>query len=63
MSDDLDIASEREEIARQCAIRAISGTLPRHTYGECKACGELAPLIRDTCTPCRSVQERRVHRR
>lgn len=57
--DDVDRAAEREEIARNAAVKAASRDLPKHVQGECRLCGEEALLINNACTPCRAAVEAR----
>lgn len=59
MADELDLASEREEIARAHSIRACSRDLPPAVEAECSECGELAMTRGGVCTPCRAAKERR----
>lgn len=54
MPDDLDLAQEREDIAREDAIRAASKPIPPGVPGECELCGEWSGrLINGVCAPCR----------
>lgn len=54
MPDDLDLAQERENIAREDAIRAASKPIPPGVPGECELCGEWSGrLINGVCAPCR----------
>ena len=55
-SDPTDIASEREEIARQSAIYRCRAPLPPGVQGECRECGEFSlRLIGGACAPCRDT--------
>ena len=52
--DDTDRATEREQIARDDAIRANAKALPAGEPGECDMCGEWSGrLINGACAPCR----------
>ena len=54
MPDDLDLAQEREDIAREDAIRAAAKPIPPGTPGECELCGEWSGrLVNGVCAPCR----------
>lgn len=52
--DEIDIASEREEIARTDAIRACAKDIDPGEPGECEYCGEWkSRLIGGACARCR----------
>lgn len=54
MSDEADLSSEREEIARDAAIRAAARDIPPGTPGYCVECGGwFIRLVREACAPCR----------
>ena len=54
MTDEADIASEQEEIARRAAIKKAAKDLPPGEPGECELCGEWSGrLIDGACAPCR----------
>ena len=61
MTDELDLASEREEIARQDAIRRAARSLQAGVAGICQACDEPSiRLIGGMCAQCRDIEEKRV---
>lgn len=52
--DDLDIASDRAEMAREIAAKNLARDIPPGTPGECDWCGEESPrLIKGACARCR----------
>ena len=54
MSDEADLSSEREEIARNAAIRAAARDIPSGAPGHCVECGEwFDRLVRGACAACR----------
>lgn len=54
MSDETDLSSEREEIARNAAIRAAARDIPPGKLGYCVECGQWSKrLVRDACAECR----------
>ena len=54
MSDEIDLAQEREEIARANAVRAASKPLAPGEPGDCEMCGEWSGrLVNGVCAPCR----------
>lgn len=54
MPDEIDLAQERDEIARADAVRAASKEIPPGVPGECELCGEWSGrLIKGVCAPCR----------
>lgn len=54
MSDEQDLASDREEIARDTAIRAAARDIPPGIPGYCVECGEwFDRLVRGACVACR----------
>ena len=58
-ADEMDLAAEREEIARSAAIAATGREIPPGVAGECDYCGNEWPrLIRGACARCRD--ERRL---
>lgn len=57
--DEQDLASEREEIARNAAINANRRDLAPLIHAECTRCGELGPTRGGVCTPCRAALEAR----
>ena len=59
MTDEVDLAQEREEIATQDAIRRAARDIPPGVPGECELCGEWAGrLIEGVCAPCRDKYKR-----
>ncbi len=58
MPDEFDLAQEREEIARNAAIRNNAKDIPPGTPGECDLCGEWSGrLINGACAPCRDKRK------
>jgi hypothetical protein len=56
MSDDVDIASDRTQLAIDAKVKQISDVakLDPGTEGDCDLCGEwTSRLIGDACAPCR----------
>lgn len=54
MPDEFDLAQEREEIARNAAIRNNAKDIPPGVPGDCDLCGEWSGrLINGACAPCR----------
>ena len=54
MADELDLASDREEIARRAAIESSSRGLAPGAPGFCSICGEHSQrLVRLACAACR----------
>ncbi|RJG06508.1 conjugal transfer protein TraR [Noviherbaspirillum cavernae] len=54
MADEIDLAQDREEIARVDAIRRATKPLEPGMPGECDLCGEWSGrLVRGACAPCR----------
>lgn len=54
MADDIDLAQEREDIARADAIRKASKDIPAGDPGDCDLCGEwCGRLIGGACARCR----------
>lgn len=54
MPDEIDLAQEREEIARADAIREAAKPIPPGNPGDCEICGEWSGrLIQGACAPCR----------
>ncbi len=54
MSDEVDMAAEKELAHREEAIRANAHALPPGAPGECKMCGEYSlRLVFNACAPCR----------
>ena len=61
MSDETDLASEREEIARQDAIRRAARSLAAGVAGICESCDEPSiRLVDGMCAQCRDIEEKRV---
>lgn len=54
VGDDMDLASDREEIARQAAIKSAAKDLEPGSPGDCSICGEFTQrLVRNACAACR----------
>ena len=56
MSDDVDIASDRTQLAIDAKLQEISNAakLDKGTEGDCDLCGEwTSRLIGGACAPCR----------
>jgi hypothetical protein len=56
MSDDVDIASDRTQLAIDAKVKEISDAakLDKGTEGDCDLCGEwTSRLIGGACAPCR----------
>jgi hypothetical protein len=56
MSDDVDIASDRTQLAIDAKLQEISDAakLDKGVEGDCDLCGEwTSRLISDACAPCR----------
>lgn len=54
--DDIDIAQEREQIARDAAIAQAARQLPAGEPGECDYCGTHSPrLVHSACARCRDT--------
>lgn len=54
MPDEFDLAQEREEIARNAAIRNNAKDILPGVPGDCDLCGEWSGrLINGACAPCR----------
>ena len=56
MTDEIDLAQEREQIATDNAINQVrrAAEIPAGEPGDCDLCGEwTARLINGACAPCR----------
>jgi RecB family exonuclease len=56
MSDDVDIANDRTQLAIDAKLQEISDAakLDKGVEGDCELCGEwTSRLIGDACAPCR----------
>ena len=56
--DDLDRASEREQIARDAAIARAQRDMPQGKPGECDWCEQYSPrLVGGACARCRDERK------
>ena len=54
--DEFEISSEREQIAREAAIRAAARPLSPGVAGVCEDCDADSPrLVFGLCAPCRDI--------
>lgn len=63
MSDDLDIAAERSQLALDARVAQVraGATLAPGKPGECDDCGEWSGrLVGGLCAPCRDREARRA---
>lgn len=61
MADEVDVANDLADRAREAAIRAARAPIPPGESGDCAECGEPSPrLVLARCAFCRDGRSRQV---